>query len=94
MIFSLVTRMNGPTLYLTHDEFTVNIVRALTLNTESWSFILSIVICHDFLFQIKKTSQVMQTSGVSLKVDEIEIKATEEVKKISHSLHECGDLYS
>ena len=79
MILFLVTRMNGSTLYLTHDKLSVNNVRALTLRTESWSFILSVVICHNLLFQIKKTSQVKQTSGVSFKVVETEIKATEEV---------------
>ena len=78
MVLSLVTRMNSPTLYLTH-ELTDNNVRALTLRTESWRFILFIVICHDLLFQIKKNSKVMRTSAVSLKVIETEIKATEQV---------------
>ena len=79
MILSLVTRMNGPTLYLMHDELTDNNVHALTLRTELWSFILSKVLCHDFLFQMKKTSQVMQTSAVLLKAVKTKIEATEEV---------------
>ena len=62
-----------------HDELAVNNVRALTLRIGSWSFILSIVICHDLLFQIKKTRQVMRTFSDSFKVVETEIKATEEV---------------
>ena len=53
----------------------VNNVRKLILGFESWSFILSIVIWHDLLFQINKTSTVMQTSGVSLEAVETEIKA-------------------
>ena len=53
----------------------------LTLEIESRSFILSFVICHALLFRIKKTSQVMQISGASLKVVETEIKATEKVLK-------------
>ena len=37
---------------------TVNNVHASTLRTESWSFILSIVIYYDLLFEIKKTSKL------------------------------------
>ena len=40
---------------------------------------MSIVIWHDLLFQINKTSEVMQTSDVSLKIVEREIKATVEL---------------
>ena len=62
-----------------------NNIRALIFGTESWSFILSVVICHDLLFQINRTSKVMQTSGDSLEVAEIEIKATEKVLKKHHN---------
>ena len=79
MILSLATQINCPTLYLTHHGLTDNNVYALTLRTESWSFILSIVICHDFLY--KKINPILQTSGGSLKVVETEIEATEEVLK-------------
>ena len=54
----------------------VNYVRALILRIEVWSFIWSIVIWHDLLFQINKTSKAMQTFGVSFEVVKTEIKAT------------------
>ena len=51
------------------------------LRIGSWSFILSIVIWHDLLFQINKTSEVIQTSDVSLEVVETKIKPTEQALK-------------
>ena len=63
------------------DGQTINDVRSLILRIETWSFILSIVVWHDILFHINKTSKVMQTTGVSMEVVEKEIKATEEVLK-------------
>ena len=52
---------------------------AIILKIESCSFLLSIVIWHDLIFEINKTRKVMQTSRVSLEVVETEIEATEEM---------------
>ena len=57
----------------------------MTIRTESWGFILCIVIYHDLLFQINKTSKVMQISGALLKAVDREIKATEEDLKKYHN---------
>ncbi|XP_065650601.1 uncharacterized protein LOC136078736 [Hydra vulgaris] len=42
-----------------------------------WAFILSIVIWYDILFQVNKTSKIIQSFGTSLDFMENEIRATE-----------------
>ena len=68
------------------DGETIHDVHALIIRTESWGFILSIVIYHYLLFQINKTSKVVQIFGALLEVVVREIKATEEdLKKYRNS---------
>lgn len=59
------------------DGKTAAETRCLITHITSWGFVLSIVIWHDILFQINKTSKLMQTYGISLEVIEKEINATQ-----------------
>ena len=43
----------------------------------SWKFILAIVIWHDILFQVNKTSKFVQTCGISLDIIKSEIHNTQ-----------------
>ena len=58
------------------DGKTANDVRSLINAISSWKFILAIVIWHDILFQVNKTSKLMQTFDISLDVIKSEIHAT------------------
>ena len=46
------------------DGKTVNDVCSLTNVISSWKFILAIVMWHDILFQVNKTSKFMQACGI------------------------------
>ena len=59
------------------DGKTANDVRSLKNVIPSWKFILAIVIWHDNLFQVIKTSKFMQTRGISSDVIESEIHTTQ-----------------
>ena len=52
---------------------TVNDVRSLINVISSWKFLLAIVMWHDILFQVNKTSKLMQTCGISSDVIKSEI---------------------
>ena len=47
----------------------------------SWKFILSLVIWHDILFQVNKTSKLMQTCGFSIDVVKTKIHGTQSFLK-------------
>ena len=59
------------------DGKTANDVRFLINVISSWKFILAIVIWHDILFQVNKTSKLMQTCGIASDVIKSEIHATQ-----------------
>ena len=56
---------------------TANDVRSLINVISSWKFILAIVIWYDILFQVNKTSKLMQTCGISSDVIKSEIHTTQ-----------------
>ena len=55
---------------------TANDVRSLINVISSWKFILAIVAWHDILFQVNKTSKLMQTCGILSDVIKSEIHTT------------------
>ena len=59
------------------DEKTADDVRSLIYAISSWKFILAIVIWHDILFQVNKTSKFMQTCGILSDVIKSEIHTTQ-----------------
>ena len=59
------------------DGKKVDDVRSLINMISSWKFILAIVIWHDILFQVNKTSKFMQTCGISSDVIKSEIHTTQ-----------------
>ena len=59
------------------DGKTANDVRSPINVISSWKFILAIVIWHDILFQVNKTSKLMQTCGISSDVIKSEIYTTQ-----------------
>ncbi|XP_047135276.1 uncharacterized protein LOC124812525 [Hydra vulgaris] len=59
------------------DGKTASEVRSLITYISDWAFLLSIVIWYDILFQVNKTSKLIQSFGISLDVMENEIRATE-----------------
>ena len=59
------------------DGKTANDVRSLINVISSWKFILAIVKWHAILFQVNKTSKLMQTCGISLDVTKSEIYTTQ-----------------
>ena len=59
------------------DGKTANDVCSLINVISSWKFILAIVIWHDILFQVNKTSKFMQTCGISSDVIKSEIHTTQ-----------------
>ncbi|XP_065681462.1 uncharacterized protein LOC105849856 [Hydra vulgaris] len=58
------------------DEATATEVRSLTEYIRTWPFLLSINIWYDVLFQINKSSKLLQSPAVSLDILACEIKAT------------------
>ena len=59
------------------DWKTADDVRSLINVISSWKFILAIVIWHDILFQVNKTSKFTQTCGISSDVITSEIRTTQ-----------------
>ena len=51
--------------------------KSLIAHLSKWSFLLSVFIWHDILFQVNKASKILQSYGVSLHTMETEIQATE-----------------
>ena len=51
--------------------------KSLIAHLSKWSFLLSVFICYDILFQVNKASKILQSYGVSLHTMETEIQATE-----------------
>ncbi|XP_065658587.1 uncharacterized protein LOC136083106 [Hydra vulgaris] len=58
------------------DRATATEVRSLTKYIITWPFLLSIIIWYDFLFQINKSSKLLQSSATSLDILASEINAT------------------
>lgn len=58
------------------DSKTTSEASSLLQSVSSWSFLLSVVIWYEVLFQINKTSKLLQTKGVSLDVLQSEMRAT------------------
>ncbi|XP_065658955.1 zinc finger MYM-type protein 1-like [Hydra vulgaris] len=58
------------------DGATFTKVRSLTEYIRTWPFLLSIIIWHDVLFQINKSSKLLQSSATSLDILASEINAT------------------
>ena len=71
------TRRIAELLHTKQDGKTANDVRSLINVISSWKFILAIVIWHDILFQVNKTSKFMQTCGISSNVIKSEIHTTQ-----------------
>ncbi|XP_047146228.1 uncharacterized protein LOC101235474 [Hydra vulgaris] len=59
------------------DGKTATEARSLVTYISDWAFLLSIVIWYNILFQVNKTSKLIQSFGISLDVMENEIRATE-----------------
>ncbi|XP_047127720.1 52 kDa repressor of the inhibitor of the protein kinase-like [Hydra vulgaris] len=59
------------------DGKTATEARSLITYISDWAFLLSIVIWYEILFQVNKTSKLIQFFGISLDVMENEIRATE-----------------
>ena len=51
--------------------------KSLIADLSKWSFLLSVFIWYDILFQVNKASKILQSYGVSLHTMETEIQATE-----------------
>ena len=51
--------------------------KSLIAHLSKWSFLLSVFIWYDILFQVNKASKILQSYGVSLHTMETEIQATE-----------------
>ena len=51
--------------------------KSLIADLSNWSFLLSVFIWYDILFQVNKASKILQSYGVSLHTMETEIQATE-----------------
>ena len=51
--------------------------KSLIAHLSKWSFLLSMFIWYDILFQVNKASKILQSYGVSLHTMETEIQATE-----------------
>ena len=51
--------------------------KPLIADLSKWSFLLSVFIWYDILFQVNKASKILQSYGVSLHTMETEIQATE-----------------
>ena len=51
--------------------------KSLIADLSKWSFLLSVFISYDILFQVNKASKILQSYGVSLHTMETEIQATE-----------------
>ena len=51
--------------------------KSLIAHLSKWSFLLSVFIWYDILFQVNKASKILQSYGVSLHTTETEIQATE-----------------
>ena len=51
--------------------------KSLIADLSKWSFLLSLFIWYDILFQVNKASKILQSYGVSLHTMETEIQATE-----------------
>ena len=51
--------------------------KSLIAHLSKWSFLLSVFIWYDILFQVNKASKILQSYGVSLHTKETEIQATE-----------------
>ena len=51
--------------------------KSLIAHLSKWSFLLSVFICYDILFQVNKASKILQSYGVSLHTMETEIQASE-----------------
>ena len=51
--------------------------KSLIADLSKWSFLLSVFIWYDILFQVNKTSKILQSYGISLHTMETEIQATE-----------------
>ncbi|XP_065658940.1 uncharacterized protein LOC136083467 [Hydra vulgaris] len=58
------------------DGATATEVRSLTEYIRTWPFLLSIIIWYDVLFQINKSSKLLQSSATSLDILASEINAT------------------
>ena len=50
--------------------------KSLIAHLSKWSFLLSVFIWYDILFQVNKASKILQSYGVSLHTMETEIQAT------------------
>ena len=55
--------------------------KSLIAHLSKWSFLLSVFIWYDILFQVNKASKILQSYGVSLHTIETEIQATEKFCK-------------
>ena len=51
--------------------------KSLIAHLSKWSFLLSVFIWYDILFQVNKASKILQSYGISLHTMETEIQATE-----------------
>ena len=59
------------------DERAASETKSLIADLSKWSFLLSVFIWYDILFQVNKASKILQSYGVSLHTMETEIRATE-----------------
>ena len=59
------------------DGKTISETKSLIAQLSKWSFILSVIIWYDILFQVNKTSKILQSYVISLDMMENEIKRTE-----------------
>ena len=59
------------------DRRAASETQSLIAHLSKWSFLLSVFIWYDILFQVNKASMILQSYGVSLHTMETEIQATE-----------------
>ena len=58
------------------DGKTLSEAKSLRSNIEKWSFILSVIIWHEVLNQLNKTSKLLQKSDIAISVLQLEISAS------------------